>query len=108
MKGLMVDVYKCEGLSHSNKGISAFAERVTIVGDGIVELFEEDPLTRPAVKIVKRELSNGPYLHAEPLEKPTGKTGPMFGGCFIYSSDSRFRKISAYPIPLHDRFEKGD
>jgi hypothetical protein len=30
----------------------------------------------------------------------------MFGGNFIWSSDSRFRnEVSEYPIPVHDRIE---
>jgi hypothetical protein len=29
----------------------------------------------------------------------------MFGGNFIYTSDSRVREICAYPIPIHDRCE---
>ena len=43
------------------------------------------------------------YVHAEPVDKPEGKVGPMFGGNFIYTSDSRFP--NDYPIPVHDRFE---
>ena len=30
----------------------------------------------------------------------------MFGGCFAYSSDSRFDELSEYPIPIHDRIEE--
>ena len=55
------------------------------------------------VKLVKRDLWGKEYLHAEPLVKPKGMVGPMFGGNFIYTSDSRFP--SSYPIPVHDRFE---
>lgn len=48
---------------------------------------------------------------AEPLIKPKGKIGGMFGGNFIYTSDSRFPSLygamncAHYPIPVHDRFE---
>jgi hypothetical protein len=45
------------------------------------------------------------YICFEPEVKPEGVLSSMFGGNFIYSSDSRFRRISAYPAPLHDRFE---
>lgn len=40
---------------------------------------------------------------AVPLNYPTGKAGPMFGGNFVYTSDSRFPV--RHPIPIHDRFE---
>jgi len=32
--------------------------------------------------------------------------GGMFGGNFIWSSDSRWRKLYPHPIPVHDRFER--
>ncbi len=59
----------------------------------------------PAVKLVRRELFGMKYIHAEPVNQPSGMNGPMFGGTFIYSCDSRFRDMCPYPIPLHDRFE---
>ena len=55
------------------------------------------------VRLVKRNLFGGEYIHAEPIKQPEGMAGPMFGGNFIYTSDSRFP--SKYPIPVHDRFE---
>ena len=40
-----------------------------------------------------------------PMAVPYGETGyPMFGGHWIYTSDSRFP--FEHPIPVHDRFEK--
>jgi hypothetical protein len=103
MKGLTVDILKTDGKSCSNFGISSRCDRATMIGPEIVELFEADE-KRPAIRLVKRNLSDGVYIHAVPVGEFKG-TGPMFGGCFIYSSDSRFREISKYPIPLHDRFE---
>ena len=29
-----------------------------------------------------------------------------FGGSFAFSTDSRFRSVSEYPIPIHDRQER--
>jgi hypothetical protein len=46
------------------------------------------------------------YLHAEPIgEAPDCHVGPMAGGNFVFSSDSRFRAVCPYPIPVHDRYE---
>ena len=49
---------------------------------------------------------------AEPLVKPHGMCGPMMGGNFVYSCDSRLYKQNGqkcgYPIPVHDRFETQD
>jgi hypothetical protein len=62
---------------------------------------------------VTRDLAGiGEYLHAEPVDgerdaRREGKTvGPMFGGNFVYTSDSRFP--NKYPIPVHDRWESRD
>lgn len=39
----------------------------------------------------------------------TSVVGGMFGGNFVWSSDSRFRdQVSETPIPVHDRFDRYD
>lgn len=45
--------------------------------------------------------------YAEPVVKPVGKH-QMFGGNFLYTSDSNFSEItgSNAPISVHDRFEE--
>ena len=60
------------------------------------------------IRIVERTFGgrDTPYLHVEqvsPSATTLHKVGPMFGGNFVYTSDSRFP--SDYPIPIHDRFE---
>lgn len=63
----------------------------------------------PAVKLVKRNIGGGIYVHAVPVweagKEPKGCV--MAGGCFIYSCDSRFHKAVGHsqPIALHDRYE---
>lgn len=105
MKGLRASIYTDEIGECSNGGISSRVKYVTIVGDGIPEIFTADDKA-PAVKIVRRVIWGKPYVHAEPVDQPEGTAGPMAGGCFIYSSDSRFPH--QYPISLHDRFECWD
>lgn len=60
------------------------------------------------LKVVRRDMGGGRYLHVEPMEQPEGMIGPMAGGCFVYSSDSRFRALSSYPLAVHDRFETSE
>lgn len=60
--------------------------------------------------LVRRELhwlKNADY--AEPLVKPERKWN-MFGGNFVYSSDSRFLEFtgSNRPIPVFDRIEENE
>ena len=103
--GLMCQIFTpAHGGDSSNGGISSWATHVTLINvEGPFEPTED----RPAVCLVRRTFGKKEYLHVEPVDISTGQKqiGPMFGGAFIYSSDSRFGKISQYPIALHDRFE---
>jgi hypothetical protein len=103
MKGLLCFIYKHENNDSSNGGISSKTECVVLCKDNTTEIFEVDD-NRPGVKIVKQHLFGKDYYHAEPIVPvPEGHIGYMFGGTFIYTSDSRFP--FNYPLPLHDRSE---
>lgn len=91
----------------SNGGLSSTVTRVTLVGQGVARIFR--PTTdAPPVEIGEA----GGRLHARPLQElwPADAVGPMFGGSFIYTSDSRFRDITrdGRPLHLHDRFETSE
>lgn len=61
-----------------------------------------------ALYLNMRELWGEDHPFAEPLIKPSNKVGPMFGGNFVYTSDSRLYRFGGkyhLPIPVHDRFE---
>jgi hypothetical protein len=109
--GMMVWVYKCDGRSSSNGGITEHHDRVVAVNiDGPFEPTDE----MPAVLLVERTTTSPILVPAErnkygewvPLELPES-IGPMFGGCYAAASDSRFsRAIGGYhAIAIHDRFE---
>jgi pSer/pThr/pTyr-binding forkhead associated (FHA) protein len=102
-KGLICEIFKSRYQSSSNGGLSEHHEEVTLIGIDC-DVFGVRP-HRPAVRLVYRDLGGkyGRYVHAEPVEQPSGGCGPMFGGTYICTSDSRFP--SPYPIPLHDRWE---
>lgn len=104
MKGLHCSILvPADHGSCSNGGISSRVKTVTLVGDGIPTLFEPSP-DAPAVFLVRRTFfEHGEYLHASPVAVDPSRGPLMFGGCFIYTSDSRFP--SRQPIPLHDRQE---
>lgn len=101
-KGMRVAVYMNALYGGcSNGGVSESHKQVTLVGDGIPEMFDADE-SAPLVELRTR-CGN---LIAVPVGVDTaGKNGPMFGGAFVWCSDSRFRRVSQAPIPLHDRFE---
>jgi len=103
LKGLSVTVYRFTQ-DCTNGGITAKKDSLILVGEGVAEVFEvgEDEIY---LKLVKRNLFGSEYIHAEPVGQTKNDVGYMMGGNFIYSSDSRFREINAYPIPVHDRSE---
>ena len=91
----------CKYGDHTNGGVSANHDRLTVV-DG--ELPSDPNTTSPEVMILYY-----PRLCAIPIFRNgehSDECGPMFGGNYIYSNDSRFP--SDTPIPLHDRFETWD
>ncbi len=102
-RGLRASIYKDKGRDWSNSGLSSTVDEVTIIGEGIPPIFEATP-DAPAVRVVSRRLFGGreTYVHIEP--QAPGQY--MMGGCFIHTSDSRFRElVNRYPVALHDRQE---
>lgn len=111
MKGLVCSVY--ESKRHGNcsaAGISSRVDSVILCPDpdssndwGIPKIFDASD-DCPAVVLRTILVSEDrEHVYAVPVGMPVG--GSMFGGSFIYSSDSRFP--ANYPIPLHDRVEHG-
>src|SRR5438105_324421 len=87
-RGIPVAVYKARGQSFSNQGLSATHEELLLVVEsgGIYALGE---VSYPAVRILLGGLAD--TIRAIPVEGgPPGSVGPMMGGCYIASSDSRF------------------
>lgn len=96
MKGFTVSIYS-DGFIDSLSPIKE-AKRATLIDKDLPEMFSVTP-DAPALRLVRRNLFGGEYIHAEPYEPGFY----AFGGRFIYTCDSRFRELNAYPIPLHDR-----
>lgn len=99
IKGMPVNVYSHFKDYYFLNRITSQYNRLYIVGEDIPPIAEpQDP--EQMLVIQKR----GDYIYAVPAINPKGPW--MFGGSFVYTSDSRFRqKINDYPIPVHDRVE---
>lgn len=104
--GLICDIYKPHDGDCSAGGISSTHRTVLLIDPSVSGPFAPHP-DRPTVRLTRRNLrlrnGRGEYLHAVP--DAVADKWSMMGGCFIWSSDSRFP--SDYPIPLHDRVECG-
>jgi hypothetical protein len=104
-QGLPVYVYRSSLGDCTNRGISSDKEELILTrwesGGHMIncpQLFSGDETN--SVQIIE----NVPGHHcAIPFVHPEGTIGPMFGGNFLYTSDSRFPLM--YPVPIHDRFE---
>ena len=103
MRYITVDIYKRDGSVSPLNSISSRYERAALpCPDGPLD--ESQIKDFPVIKIVRRLVSGREYVHAE----PEGDTRhPMYGGCILDSSDTRFRETTGvmYPIKLHDRYE---
>lgn len=106
--GITASIYKDRGRSCANGGISDTYDQVTIVNaPGPFEPSDD----APAVELVPGNLPG--TVKAVPTDKPEGAVGPMMGGSYIATSDSRFSELASSicgtkfygAVPLHDRYE---
>lgn len=97
MKGMYVRVLR-DPTDCTNGGITSTHAEFVLVGPGIPELIEASD-RYPAL------ICESWYGHfkAAPVGSNPELIGPMFGGNYVFSSDSRFP--GGRPIPVHDRFE---
>ncbi len=100
-KGMWISILESKDIGNcSNNGISNRYNKVLIIGEQFPTIFsEKDP---DKVVYVYTRFLFGKYHHVlKPLVLKARES--MFGGCFAWSSDSRFRKVFDQPISLHDR-----
>lgn len=107
--GLSVYVYRSDFGDSTNGGLSAVARQICVVNiDGPSEPVDN---LRPAFELIA-----GAYGTAKlvPVDQPEGVVGPMMGGNYAGTSDSRFGdkvaelmgvEFFSGAIPIHDRFE---
>ncbi len=104
MRALSVEIFKSHLGDCSNGGLSSkYKDILVICPDGNVEVDETNP-PENLCKIVERDLGFTVYKYIEPVAHPTG-VGWMASGAIGYSCDSRFRRMSEYPLVMHDRTE---
>ena len=113
-KGLTVSIYKNPSYAGcSNNGVSETHDKAILIGDGIPEIFEAKE-GDCVLRLVKGNLAG--TVKIVPVDQPEKSCGAMFGGSFVYTSDSRFseacKKLAGVyvcgAVPLHDRFETAE
>lgn len=103
VKILPVDVFRYPGGDFTDGGISLKYDELFLVCDK--GWFEVDENDKRIIVLDPITVGGKEHLRVKPKKsKPKdGFVGPMFGGNFVYSCDSRFP--GDYPIPILDRYE---
>ena len=105
MKGLLVSIFRSEPKGGQSLNRFNDCDRLVLVHEKMDTIFSANE-SSPAVTVLEKEAFGRKYQYAVPLtEKGEPLLGGMFGGNFISTCDSRFRRAFGYPVPLHDRFE---
>ena len=110
MKALPIGVFRdAKGSDCTNGGITSRYDRLLLVcEDGFIEVDEANP-PENLVKMVTRRFGKDEYKHIEPVAAvESGCVGWMAGGNIAYTCDSRFSRMSEYPLSVHDRQETQD
>lgn len=105
---LSVGIYKHNGNDCSNGGDSHWNDNAILVWDETLEEYCKNPVKHPCVLFLVKGYGSRKVMAVprdEFIESHNMQRSfiAMNGGCFIYTSDSRFPSDS--PIFLHDRFE---
>lgn len=106
--GLIVTVYRPVDFPDCTmNGITARFGQLTATGVGIKGPFEPN-VSVPEIRVIYREQFDD-YIGVPVDENGNPKIHGMFGGNYISTSDSRFRRNGKGrhlgAIPVHDRFE---
>jgi hypothetical protein len=108
MKGLTVDVYRHGSYDCTNRGITSKVDSILLIDNKLDGGLYEPKKDEVYLTLVRRTLSGREYIHAVPMvngERLEFGRSIMFGGNYVFCSDSRVRALNDYPIPVHDRFE---
>ena len=115
MKGLLVNTYRAAGMDCTNGGVSSRIDSFILVDPtddafGPHEVTQEDIDAGRVLQVGSIRFGGEESFHAFPYgTESSGKAGPrMFGGNFVSTSDSRFRRKFGAALNIHDRFETWD
>jgi len=110
MKALTISVFRSNLGDCSNGGVTGRYDQLYLACEkGPFDVPDND---ERLMRIVVKRYGFGDHAHIEPVNRPEGMIGPMAGGCYAGSCDSRFANAVEEAIgvrfgvlPVHDRFE---
>lgn len=109
LKGYYVRIFTNNLFGSAKNIVSNGNDSAILVTDGKTGDSSTVMSNEPYLLLKKMEFRGRTSIYAEPVNYGHENKWKMFGGAFVYSSDSRFSNdISQYPVPLHDRVEYKD
>ena len=108
LRGLNVQVlYNNTYRKCANGGITERHETVWVVANPKSDVYNMLPTIPGTARNLVVADERGGVIHLRPFEQPSGMCGPMMGGSYAHTPDSRWRTIVGvdYPVAVHDRFE---
>lgn len=99
---LPVEVYRTKGRDCTLGGVTCNDLNYLVVPCADGHITEEDVVSRGYIVLVPGEKGGCANFVPEGVEGWS-----MFGGNFVYTSDSRFSRVYGnQPVAVHDRFER--
>lgn len=104
-KGIRVEVFRgANGHDCTNNGLSSLVDEVILVGD-MIEGVDEVKEGQAYLEVGSITFRGKTTYHAKPVNFGLKGVPFMFGGNFVWTSDSRFREHFNEPLAIHDRQE---
>jgi hypothetical protein len=114
--GIAIDIFKSRQQSFSNGGVTAEWDEAIAVSqllprlDNGIRPGAQGPQQVPILMLLADKYGRAILVPRDLLEQ---RRWTMFGGCFGWSTDSRFREAVGlltrsavdFPVPIHDRVE---
>lgn len=104
MRGISASIYKTQGMDCTNNGFSSKDYRCYVFAEGLEGNFSEDECSDVDYLVIV----DGPMntKRAVPKSLLDSNAWVMFGGNFVFCSDSRFSELNnGSPIKIFDRVE---
>lgn len=109
LKGYSVRIFTNNLFGSAQNIVSSGNDRAILVTDGKTGDSSTVMSNEPYLLLGKMEFRGRTSISAKPVNYGNEGKHKMFGGAFVWSSDSRFRNdVAEYPVPLHDRVEYKD
>lgn len=104
MRGILGFIYKTQGSDCSNKGFSSKDYKCYVFAEGMEGNYSEVECSDVDYLVIVKGPRN--TLRAVPKSLLDSGAWVMFGGNFVFTSDSRFSELNnGSPIKIFDRVE---